>query len=71
LNLYFWALLKIAKRIYIESNDSYPINTVIESRDGIFQENRFTSILNPKDIVHSNVQSLKSNVSNEDTLKSS
>jgi hypothetical protein len=59
---------KAYRFMIIESNDSYPINMVIESRDAIFQENRFTSIQNPKDIIHSNVQSSESKVSNEDTL---
>jgi hypothetical protein len=62
---------KAYRFMVIESNDSYPINMVIESRDAIFQENRFTSIQNPKDIVHSNVQSLENNISNKDTLSCS
>ena len=40
-----------AYRFYvIESNDSVPINTVIESRDAIFDEMRFSSIQRPKDL---------------------
>lgn len=59
---------KAYRFMVIESNDSYLINTLIESRDAIFQENRITSIQNLKDIVHYVVQSLESNVSNKDTL---
>lgn len=35
----------------IEPNSSVSINTIIESRDAIFDENRFSSISRPKDIV--------------------
>ncbi|CAA7044991.1 unnamed protein product [Microthlaspi erraticum] len=35
----------------IEPNDSIAVHTVIESRDAIFDENRFTSIPRPKDLV--------------------
>ena len=59
---------KAYRFMVIESNDSYPINTVIESRDAIFQESRFTSIQNCKDNVHYDVQSLENNVSNNDML---
>nr|KAJ0211296.1 hypothetical protein LSAT_V11C400216860 [Lactuca sativa] len=42
-----------AYRFYIlESNDSVSINTVIESRDAIFDEERFTSIPRPRDMIH-------------------
>ncbi|VFQ90907.1 unnamed protein product [Cuscuta campestris] len=34
-----------------ESNDSVGVNTVIESRDAIFDENRFSSIPRPRDMV--------------------
>ncbi|GJY63767.1 zinc finger, CCHC-type containing protein [Tanacetum coccineum] len=37
----------------IEPNDSVSVNSVIESRDAIFDENRFSSIPRPKDIVSS------------------
>nr|GEZ31330.1 zinc finger, CCHC-type [Tanacetum cinerariifolium] len=35
----------------IEPNDSVSINSIIESRDAIFNENRFSSIPRPKDII--------------------
>ncbi|GJX73549.1 zinc finger, CCHC-type containing protein [Tanacetum coccineum] len=37
----------------IEPNDYVSVNSVIESRDAIFDENRFSSIPRPKDIVSS------------------
>ncbi|GKE83642.1 zinc finger, CCHC-type containing protein [Tanacetum coccineum] len=41
-----------AYRFYvIEPNDSISINTIIESRDEIFDKNRFSSIPRPKDII--------------------
>ncbi|GJX67112.1 zinc finger, CCHC-type containing protein [Tanacetum coccineum] len=41
-----------AYRFYvIEPNDSVSINSIIESRDAIFNENRFSSIPRPKDII--------------------
>nr|GEV07428.1 zinc finger, CCHC-type [Tanacetum cinerariifolium] len=41
-----------AYRFYvIEPNDSVSINTIIESRDAIFDENRFSSIPRPKEII--------------------
>nr|GEV02548.1 zinc finger, CCHC-type [Tanacetum cinerariifolium] len=41
-----------AYRFYvIEPNDSISINSIIESRDAIFDENRFFSIPRPKDIL--------------------
>ncbi|XP_025981715.1 uncharacterized protein [Glycine max] len=40
-----------AYRFYVlESNDSVAVNSVIESRDAIFDEQRFTSIPRPKDM---------------------
>ncbi|GJW42718.1 hypothetical protein Tco_0071517 [Tanacetum coccineum] len=43
-----------AYRFYvIEPNDFVSVNSVIESRDAIFDENRFSSIPRPKDIVSS------------------
>ncbi|GJW92322.1 zinc finger, CCHC-type containing protein [Tanacetum coccineum] len=48
-----------AYRFYvIEPNDSVLINSIIESRDAIFDENRFSSIPRPKDIIP-NVQESK------------
>nr|KAJ0207190.1 hypothetical protein LSAT_V11C500269530 [Lactuca sativa] len=42
-----------ACRFYVlESNDSVSVNTVIESRDAIFDEERFTSIPRPRDMIH-------------------
>nr|KAJ0218783.1 hypothetical protein LSAT_V11C300120880 [Lactuca sativa] len=42
-----------AYRFYVlESNDSVSINTVIESRDAIFDEERFTSIRIPRYMIH-------------------
>nr|KAJ0200300.1 hypothetical protein LSAT_V11C600326060 [Lactuca sativa] len=42
-----------AYRFYVlESNDSVSINTVIESRDAIFDEEIFTSIPRPRDTIH-------------------
>ncbi|GJT81771.1 zinc finger, CCHC-type containing protein [Tanacetum coccineum] len=41
-----------AYRFYvIEPNDSVSINSIIESKDAIFDENRFSSIPRPKDII--------------------
>nr|GEW84875.1 zinc finger, CCHC-type [Tanacetum cinerariifolium] len=41
-----------AYRFYvIEPNDSVSINSIIESRDAIFDENRFSLIPRPKDII--------------------
>ncbi|GKE29762.1 hypothetical protein Tco_1445146 [Tanacetum coccineum] len=41
-----------AYRFYvIEPNDSVSINSIIESRNAIFDENRFFSISRPKDIM--------------------
>ena len=43
-----------AYRFYvIESNDAHSVHSVIESRDAIFDENRFSSILRPKDLMPS------------------
>ncbi|KAG7553092.1 Zinc finger CCHC-type [Arabidopsis thaliana x Arabidopsis arenosa] len=49
-----YALHSKAYRFYvIEPNDSIAVHTVIESRDAIFDENRFSSIPRPKDLVPS------------------
>nr|KAJ0214892.1 hypothetical protein LSAT_V11C300101360 [Lactuca sativa] len=43
-----------AYRFYLlESNESVSVNTVIESRDAIFDEERFTSIPRLRDMIHS------------------
>nr|GEW79582.1 zinc finger, CCHC-type [Tanacetum cinerariifolium] len=47
-----------ACRFYvIKPNDSVSINSIIESRDTIFDEKRFSSILRPKDIIPNSVES--------------
>ncbi|GJU32745.1 zinc finger, CCHC-type containing protein [Tanacetum coccineum] len=47
-----------AYRFYvIEPNDYVSINSIIESRDVIFDENRFSSIPRPKDIMLNSVES--------------
>ncbi|GKA83138.1 hypothetical protein Tco_0789886 [Tanacetum coccineum] len=47
-----------AYRFYvIEPNDSVSINSIMESRDAIFDENRFSSIPRPKDIIPNSVES--------------
>ncbi|KAG7547628.1 Zinc finger CCHC-type [Arabidopsis suecica] len=49
-----YALHSKAYRFYvIEPNDSIAVHTVIESRDAIFDENRFSLIPRPKDLVPS------------------
>ncbi|GJT40146.1 zinc finger, CCHC-type containing protein [Tanacetum coccineum] len=45
---YFVTFIDDASRFYvIEPNDSVSINSIIESRDVIFDENRFSSVLRP------------------------
>ncbi|GKB17600.1 zinc finger, CCHC-type containing protein [Tanacetum coccineum] len=47
-----------AYRFYvIEPNDSVSINSIIESRDAIFDENRFSSIPRPKYVIPNSVES--------------
>ncbi|GKF29469.1 hypothetical protein Tco_0095811, partial [Tanacetum coccineum] len=47
-----------AYRFYvIEPNDPVFINSIIESRDAIFDENRFSSIPRPKDVIPNSVES--------------
>ncbi|GJU28402.1 zinc finger, CCHC-type containing protein [Tanacetum coccineum] len=49
-----------AYRFYvIEPNDYVSINTIIESRDAIFDENRFSSIPRPNDIIPNSDESKK------------
>nr|GEV92964.1 hypothetical protein [Tanacetum cinerariifolium] len=55
-----------AYRFYIiEPNDSVSINSIIESRDAIFDENRFSSILRPKDIIPNSDESQRDNLSDD------
>ncbi|GJX18591.1 zinc finger, CCHC-type containing protein [Tanacetum coccineum] len=55
-----------AYRFYvIKPNDSVSINSIIESRDAIFNENRFSSILRPKDIIPNSDESQRVDYSND------
>ncbi|GJZ80200.1 zinc finger, CCHC-type containing protein, partial [Tanacetum coccineum] len=55
-----------AYRFYvIESNDFVSINSIIESRDAIFDENRFSSIPRPKDIIPNSVESQRDDHSDD------
>ncbi|GJZ31084.1 zinc finger, CCHC-type containing protein [Tanacetum coccineum] len=55
-----------AYRFYvIEPNDYVSINTVIESRDAIFDENRFSLIPRPKDIIPNSDESQMDDHSND------
>ncbi|GJY86072.1 hypothetical protein Tco_0500098 [Tanacetum coccineum] len=62
-----------AYRFYvIEPNDSISINSIIELRDLIFDENRFSSIPKPNDIIPNSDESQKDDHSNDvpsETLK--
>ncbi|GKB44919.1 zinc finger, CCHC-type containing protein [Tanacetum coccineum] len=49
----------------IEPNDSVSINSIIESRDAIFDENRFSSIPRPKDIIPNSDESQRDDHSND------
>ncbi|GJT26038.1 zinc finger, CCHC-type containing protein [Tanacetum coccineum] len=55
-----------AYRFYvIEPNDSVSINSIIESRDAIFDENRFSSIPRPKDIIPNSDESQRDDHSDD------
>ncbi|GJS47049.1 zinc finger, CCHC-type containing protein [Tanacetum coccineum] len=55
-----------AYRFYvIEPNDFVSINSIIESRDAIFDENRFSSIPRPKDIIPNSVESQRDDHSDD------
>ncbi|GJY39118.1 zinc finger, CCHC-type containing protein [Tanacetum coccineum] len=55
-----------AYRFYvIEPNDSISINSIIESRDALFNENRFSSIPRPKDIIPNSDESQRDNHSDD------
>nr|GEV62018.1 RNA-directed DNA polymerase, eukaryota [Tanacetum cinerariifolium] len=55
-----------AYRFYvIEANDSVSINSIIESRDAIFDKNHFSSIPRPKDIIPNSVESQKDDHSDD------
>ncbi|GJY15647.1 zinc finger, CCHC-type containing protein [Tanacetum coccineum] len=49
----------------IEPNDYISINSIIESRDAIFDENRFSSIPRPKDIIQNLDESQRGDHSND------
>nr|GEY76692.1 zinc finger, CCHC-type [Tanacetum cinerariifolium] len=49
----------------IEPNDSVSINSIIESRDAIFEENRFYSIPRPKDIIPNSDESQRDDHSDD------
>nr|GEX22474.1 zinc finger, CCHC-type [Tanacetum cinerariifolium] len=53
-------------RFYIiEPNNLVSINSIIESRDAIFDENRFSSIPRPKDIIPNSDESQRGNLSDD------
>ncbi|GJR83606.1 zinc finger, CCHC-type containing protein [Tanacetum coccineum] len=55
-----------AYRFYvIEPNESVSINSIIESRDAIFDENRFSSIPRSKDIIPNSVESQRDDHSDD------
>ncbi|GJW81729.1 zinc finger, CCHC-type containing protein [Tanacetum coccineum] len=49
----------------IEPNDSVSINSIIESKDAIFNENRFSSIPRPKDVIPNSVESRRDDHSDD------
>ncbi|GJT29247.1 zinc finger, CCHC-type containing protein [Tanacetum coccineum] len=56
---------KVYRFYIIEPNDSVSINSIIESRDTIFDENRFSSIPKPKDIMPNSVESQRDDHSDD------
>ncbi|GJT39611.1 zinc finger, CCHC-type containing protein [Tanacetum coccineum] len=56
---------KVYRFYVIEPNDSVSINSIIESRDAIFDENRFSSIPKPKDIMPNSVESQRDDHSDD------
>ncbi|GJV05840.1 zinc finger, CCHC-type containing protein [Tanacetum coccineum] len=55
-----------AYRFYvIEPTESISINSIIESRDAIFDENRFSSIPSPKDVIPNSVESQRDDHSDD------
>nr|GEZ55514.1 zinc finger, CCHC-type [Tanacetum cinerariifolium] len=55
-----------AYRFYIiEPNDSVSINSIIESRDAIFDQNRFSSIPRSKDIIPNSDESQRDDLSDD------
>nr|GEY53892.1 zinc finger, CCHC-type [Tanacetum cinerariifolium] len=61
-----------AYRFYvIEPNDSVSINSIIESKDAIFDENRFYSIPRPKDVIPNSNESQRDDHSDDAPIKGS
>ncbi|GKA23536.1 zinc finger, CCHC-type containing protein [Tanacetum coccineum] len=61
-----------AYRFYvIEPNESVSINSIIESRDAIFDENRFSSIPRPKDVIPNSVESQRDDHSDDVPIEGS
>ncbi|GKA34493.1 zinc finger, CCHC-type containing protein [Tanacetum coccineum] len=64
-NLSFLRHSKAYRFYVIEPNDYVFINPIIESRDAIFDENRFSSIPRPKDIIPNSVKSQRDDHSDD------
>ncbi|GJW40238.1 zinc finger, CCHC-type containing protein [Tanacetum coccineum] len=64
-NLSFLRHFKAYRFYVIEPDDSVSINTIIESRDAIFDENHFSSIPRPKDIIPNSDESQRDDHSND------
>ncbi|GJZ04997.1 zinc finger, CCHC-type containing protein [Tanacetum coccineum] len=56
---------KVYRFYVIEPNDSVSINSIIESRDAIFDKNRFSSIPRPKNIIPNSVESQRDDYSDD------